>query len=88
LIGLELWAQDIGIAYLEAFTSEMVFKIAGPEFGELKVNILVISKPFYGLCTSGAQWHDTFSDCIMTLGFFPCKSDPGICMQKTGDFYE
>jgi hypothetical protein len=31
---LEIWAIDIGNAYLEAFTSEKVYIIAGPEFGE------------------------------------------------------
>jgi hypothetical protein len=31
---LELWATDIGNAYLEAFTSEKVYIIANPEFGE------------------------------------------------------
>jgi hypothetical protein len=44
LNGLELWTTDIGNAYLEAFTSEMVFIISGPEFGELEGHILVISK--------------------------------------------
>ena len=31
---LETWATDIGNAYLEAETSEKVYIIAGPEFGE------------------------------------------------------
>jgi hypothetical protein len=31
---LEIWATDIGNAYLEAFTTEKVYFIAGPEFGE------------------------------------------------------
>jgi hypothetical protein len=44
LNGMELWATDNGYAYLEAFTSEIVFIIAGPEFGDLEGHILVISK--------------------------------------------
>ena len=32
---LETWSTDIGNAYLEAFTSEKVYIIAGPEFKEL-----------------------------------------------------
>jgi hypothetical protein len=35
LNGLNLWATDIGNAYLEAKTSELPFIIAGPEFGDL-----------------------------------------------------
>jgi hypothetical protein len=33
LNGLDLWATDIGNAYLEAFTMEQNYIIAGPEFG-------------------------------------------------------
>jgi hypothetical protein len=33
LNGLDLWATDIGNAYLEAFTMERNYIIAGPEFG-------------------------------------------------------
>jgi hypothetical protein len=46
---LELWATDIGNVYLEAYTSEKVYIIAGPEFGEHEGHILIISKALYGL---------------------------------------
>jgi Reverse transcriptase (RNA-dependent DNA polymerase) len=85
---LELWATDIGNAYLEAFTSEKVYIIAGPEFGELEGHILIVSKALYGLRSSGARWHDKFSDCMRELGFFPCKAEPDIWMRKAGDVYE
>ena len=85
---LELWATDIGNAYLEAFTSEKVYIIAGPEFKELEGHILIISKALYGLRSSGARWHERFADCITELGFFPCKSDPDIWMRRSGDIYE
>jgi hypothetical protein len=88
LNGLDLWATDIGNAYLEAFTSEKVYIIAGPEFGELEGHILTISKALYGLRSSGARWHDRFADCIMEHGFFPSKSDPDIWMRKNGELYE
>jgi CRISPR/Cas system CSM-associated protein Csm4 (group 5 of RAMP superfamily) len=58
LNSMELWATDIRNAYLEAFTSERVFIIAGPEFGELEGHILVISKAYYRLRSSGARWND------------------------------
>ena len=85
---LELWATDVGNAYLEAFTSEMVYIIAGPEFKELEGHVLIISKALYGLRSSGARWHDRFADCISELGFFPCKSEPDIWMRKLGNIYE
>jgi hypothetical protein len=33
---LEIWSTDIGNAYLEAYISEKVFIIAGPELGSMK----------------------------------------------------
>jgi len=85
---LETWSTDIGNAYLEAFTSEKVYIIAGPEFKELEGHILVISKALYGLRSSGARWHDRFSDCVAELGFYPCKAEPDIWMRKCDSFYE
>src|SRR6056300_1198686 len=40
LNGLELWATDIGNAYLEAYTKEKVAIIAGPEFGPVIVTLI------------------------------------------------
>jgi Reverse transcriptase (RNA-dependent DNA polymerase) len=88
LNNLELWATDIGNAYLEAYTSEKVYIIAGPEFGELEGHALSISKALYGLRSRGARWHDRFADCITELGFFPCKSEPDIWMRKSENIYE
>jgi hypothetical protein len=44
LNGLELWAADIGNAYLEAKTKMKVYIIAYPEFGELQGHTLIIVK--------------------------------------------
>ena len=33
---LDIWGADIGNAYLEAFTDEKLYKVAGPEFEELE----------------------------------------------------
>jgi Reverse transcriptase (RNA-dependent DNA polymerase) len=40
LNGIQLWAMDTGNAYLEAYTTEKVYIIAGPEFGEREGHIL------------------------------------------------
>ena len=85
---LELWATDIGNAYLEAYTSEKFYIIAGPEFGELEGHILVVSKALYGLQSSGARWHDKFADTMRELNFFACKAEPDIWMRKNGNVYE
>jgi hypothetical protein len=50
---METWAADVGNAYLEAKTSERVYIIAGPEFGDREGHILIIFKALYGLRSSG-----------------------------------
>jgi hypothetical protein len=88
LNGLDLWATDIGNAYLEARTSELLFIIASPEFGDLEGHMLVIYKALYGLCSSGLRWHEHFSACLRDMGFFPCKAEPDIWMRRVDDHYE
>jgi Reverse transcriptase (RNA-dependent DNA polymerase) len=85
---LSIWTTDIGNAYLEAYTSENVYIIGGPEFKDREGHILIISRALYGPRSSGARWHDRFADCILELGFFPCKAEPDIWMWKKGNLYE
>jgi hypothetical protein len=88
LNGLNLWANDIGNTYLEAKTSELLFIIAGPEFGDLEGHMLIIYKALYGLHSSGLRWHECFSACLQDMGFFPCKDEPDIWMKCVDDHYE
>jgi len=88
LNGLELWATDVGNAYLEALTNEKLYIIAGPEFGDLQGNILVFHKALYGLRTSGKRWHERFAECLQDLGFEPCIAEPDIWLRPNGDIYE
>ena len=67
LNGLDIWATDVGNAYLEAKTLERVFIIAGPEFGELEGHLLVVFKALYGLRTSGLRWHERFADTLRDM---------------------
>jgi hypothetical protein len=88
LNGLDLWATNIGNAYLEAFTMEQNYIVAGPEFGQLEGHYLIIVKALYGLRTSGLRWHECFTDCLRNEGFSPCKAEPDIWMRLNGDLYE
>jgi hypothetical protein len=88
LNGLNLRATNIGIAYLEAKMSELLFIVAGPEFGDLEGHMLIIYKELYGLCSSGLRWHERFSPCLRDMGFFPCKAEPDIWMRRVDDHYE
>jgi hypothetical protein len=64
LNGLDLWATNIGNAYLEAKMSELLFIVASPEFGDLEGDMLVTYKALYGLHSSGLRWHEHFSACL------------------------
>ena len=65
-------AADVGNAYLTSKTKEKVYIIAGPEFGELEGYTLLIDKALYGLCTSGAHFHDKLFDTLAAEGWKPC----------------
>jgi len=85
---LQVWAGDIGNAYLEAYTKEKVYFVAGPEFGELEGHTLIVVKALYGLRSSGARFHDRFTDTIREMKFFPCKADPDVWIKDCGTHYE
>ena len=88
LNGLDLWATDIGNAYLESYTKEKVYIKAGPEFGDREGHFLVISKALYGLKSSGLRWHKRFADVLRDMGFFLSKAETDIWMRQQGDHYE
>jgi hypothetical protein len=85
---LELWGTDIGNAYLEAYTEELLFIVAGPEFGEREGHTLIIRRALYGLRSSGLRWWETFSEVLIDMGFFPSKAEDDLWMRDKGDHYE
>ena len=82
LNNLELWGVDIGNAYLEAYTHEKLFIIAGAEFEELEGFLLVFNKALYGLRSSGKRWEGRFHYIIKDMGFMPSKADPCVWMRE------
>ena len=67
---------DIGNAYLESKTREKGCIVAGPKFDSLKNHMLVITKTFHGLRTSGLFLHERLAQFIRHIGFQPCKMEP------------
>ena len=88
LNGLKLGVGDVSCAYLEAYTREKVYFVAGPEFGELEGHTMIIVKALYGLRTSGARFHDKFAETLSAMGFIPCAADQDVWMRDAGDCYE
>jgi len=86
---LELWGADVGNAYLESYTSEKLYVIAGPEFGEqLCGHLLIMSKALYGTKTAGKCWHHKFEETLTNMGFHACKSDTDVWMKKVDNHWE
>ena len=75
LNNLKLWGGDIENAYLEAYTHEKLFIIAGTEFEELEGFILIFDKVLYGLKSSGKRWAERFYDIIQDMVFTPSKAE-------------
>jgi hypothetical protein len=63
---------------------------AGPEFGELQGNLLIIDKALYGLRVSGKAFNQLLLECLRDLGLYPSKAESSIFMRKcpTRDVYE
>ena len=80
---LQVWQTDIGNAYLEAYTKEKVYVVAGPEFGAVNLagHILIISKALYGLKSSGLRWYERFADVLRKMEFSPCPVEPEVWMR-------
>jgi len=80
---------DVGSAYLEAYTKEKVYFIAGPEFGpELEGHTFVIVKALYGLHSSGTRYLERFADTLRDMGFQPSCTDPDLWMHDQKDIWE
>ena len=79
---LELWGADIGNAYLEAFTDEKLYIVAGPEFQELEGCILIFLRALYGLKSSGKRWAEVIHGILRDMKFLPSNADPCIWLRK------
>ena len=84
---MQLYAADIGNAYLEAKTKEKLYFVAGSKFGELAGHTLVINKALYGLKSSGLQYHEKFADTLRDMGYVPSKIND-VWMKQNGDGWE
>ena len=82
--GLELYQAEVGSAYLEALTGELIYFIAGEEFANVRLqgHTLTLHKALYGLRNSGQCWNSHFSQTLWSEGFTPSLADPDVWMRK------
>ena len=82
LNNLDLWGGDIGNAYIEAFTDEKLYIVAGPEFQELEGYILIFLKALYGLKSSGKRLAEVIHGILRDMKVLPSKADPCMLLRK------
>jgi len=75
---LQVFAANVGNAYLNAPCREKIWTCAGKEFGSDEGAVVIIVQALYGLKTSGAAWHATFAQCLIEMGYVSSKADPDV----------
>ena len=79
---LDLWGADIGNAFLETYTDEKLYIVAGPKFQELEGYFLIFLKALYGLKSSGKRWTEAIHGILRDMKVLPSKADPCIWLMK------
>ena len=67
---------DVGNAFLTAFTSEKIYVVAGPEFGEFEGKIMIMEKAVYGTKTAALCFHEALLIRLQRQGFTPSQTKP------------
>ena len=83
IYNLQCIAGDVGNAFLTAYTSEKIYIVAGPEFGELKGRIMKMEKAVYGTKTAALRFHESLLIRLRKIGFGPSEAEPDFWYQKT-----
>lgn len=90
-MNLKLLCGDVGNAYVNAYTNELVYSKCGKEFGaNLEGKTLIIKKALYGLRSSSERWWSHFADTLRGLGFKNTRYDKDVWLRasKCGTHYE
>ena len=81
---------DVGNAFVNAYSSELVYAIAGREFGDKEGQVVLVRKALYGLAGSSAAWSAHFSASLRSYGFTPTRYDRDVWIKlaDSKDHYE
>ena len=79
---IDILACDIQNAYLNAWTKEKVYTIAGREFGtEYEGQPVLIVRALYGLHSSGVRFCEHIAQLLRDIGFSSCLADPDVWLR-------
>ena len=80
---IDVLADDIQNAYLQAPSSQKHYVICGAEFGLENVGkVALIRRALYGGKSSGRDFRNHLRECMFHLGFTPCLADPDVWMRE------
>ena len=84
---LDVFACDIGNAYLNAPCKERIWFVAGAECGShLRGKVMKLVRALYGLKSSGASWRQMFKEYIVSrMGFVPSSLDGDMYYRRSKD---
>jgi hypothetical protein len=93
LNGLDVFAADVGNAYLNAPCREKIWTVAGLEFGSDAGNVMLVVRALYGLKSSGAAWAAMLSQTLSELGYSPSRADRNVWLKRASkpdgfEYYE
>ena len=75
---LDVFAADIGNAYLNAPCREKIWTVAGAEFGTDQGAVMIVKRALYGLKSSGASWRAMLAQTLGDLGYTSTRADPDV----------
>jgi len=82
-------AGDVGYAFLNGYTKECVFFIAGCVLPpRMSGKSLIAVKAMHGLKSSSARFYENFSVALWKLRYQPSKTVPNLWVKKAGDHYD
>jgi hypothetical protein len=82
LHGFDVKMADIENAYLTAPTTEKVWNVLGPEFGDESGKGALIVRALYGLKYAGEEFRNHLAECMKHLGWNPCFDDRDLLMKS------
>ena len=79
---LDIFACDIGNAYLNAKCREKLRTESGTEFGTEKKMVMIIARVIYGLKSSGAAWRSKLAETLMLIRYKSSEADADVWMKR------
>jgi hypothetical protein len=88
---LDILCGDVSNAFVNAYTKELTYCRARPEFGDKEgciiIAIIIIKKASYGLKSSAERWWAHFADSLRALGFKSTRFDCDVWIKDMGVTY-